>query len=404
MYRINAQSRILEETFIANNMPYILVRGTRFYDRKEIKDTLAYLRLIHNPEDSVSLERIINVPPRAIGKKTLADLNRWSFELGATPWQAIQQLVAAEADEQEPSSEVNSARSVVPVPAPFNSRARKSLLQFGRLINTLINAREKLTVPELFDLTIGRTGYKNFIKDNTQEGDERWENLLELKRVAGEYTDLEGSEALSRFLEEVALVSDVDALGEEGSAPALLTLHTAKGLEFPVVFIVGMEERIFPHSRSLMDPEQMEEERRLAYVGITRAKDRLYLTRAFRRQTYGFEEPTEPSRFLSDIPPELVEDRGHQPGRGQATTRSRFTTREAARHLSSRWDRSSPPASSGPKIATFKAGDQVHHNKFGEGTVVAVELANDDEYVQVAFPNQGIKKLATSIAKLEKRS
>jgi DNA helicase-2/ATP-dependent DNA helicase PcrA len=403
MYRINAQSRILEETFITHNMPYILVRGTRFYDRKEIKDALAYMRLIHNPEDSVSLERIINTPTRGIGAKTIADLTRWAFDLGATPWQALQQLVADEEAAQE-AGDPEDATTSSGVPNPFNSRARKSLAQFGAMMQMLINAKTRLNLVELFDLMLGRTGYKNFIKDNTPEGEERWENLAELRRVAGEFTNLEGGEALARFLEDVALVSDVDALGEEGSAPALLTLHTAKGLEFPVVFIVGMEERVFPHSRSLMDAEQMEEERRLAYVGITRAKDRLYLTRAFRRQTYGFEEPTEPSRFLSDIPPELIEDNGQQsPAGGFGMSTNRYTTRQAAQQLSSRWDRSGSATTPSPKAATFKPGDQVVHNKFGEGTVIAIELTSDDEYVQVAFPNQGIKKLATSIAKLEKR-
>lgn len=395
MYRTNAQSRVLEEMFIANNMPYILVRGTRFYDRKEIKDALAYMRLIHNPEDSVSLERIINVPARAIGKKTMADLQRWAFDIGTTPWQAIRHLLA----EQDSEAEFYQP----PIPAPFAARAQKSLINFGQIMTMLIAAKQKLTLPELFDLTVARTGYKEFIKDNTPEGDERWENLQELRRVTGEFTDLEGTEALARFLEDVALVSDVDALGEEGTAPALLTLHTAKGLEFPVVFMVGMEERIFPHSRSLMDPEQMEEERRLAYVGMTRAKDRLYLTRAFRRQTYGFEEPTEPSRFLDDIPPELLENNGQQSGRGGFSSgRPRYTTRQVAQQISTRWDRGGG-VSSAPQTVKFKTGDQVYHNKFGEGTVIAVELAADDEYVQVAFPNQGIKKLAASIAKLEKR-
>ena len=403
MYRINAQSRVLEDTFVENSMPYVLVRGTRFYDRKEIKDALAYMRLIHNPEDSVSLERIINVPARAIGKKTIADLSRWAFELGTTPWQAIQQLVTVEETGQEAPNDEILSHTLERI--PFNKRARNSLVKFGQMMNMLIAAKNKLTLPELFDLMIGRTGYKAFINDKTIEGEERWENLMELKRVAGEFAHLEGSEALAHFLEDVALVSDVDALGEEGSAPALLTLHTAKGLEFPVVFIVGMEERIFPHSRSLNDAEEMEEERRLAYVGITRAKDRLYLTRAFRRQTYGFEEPTQPSRFLDDIPPELLEDAGpRRQTSGSMRGGSRFTTRQAAQQLSSRWDRGSSIASSGPSTASFKAGDQVYHGKFGEGTVISVELTSDDEYVQVAFPDQGIKKLATSIAKLEKRS
>jgi DNA helicase-2/ATP-dependent DNA helicase PcrA len=383
------------------------VRGTRFYDRKEIKDVLAYLRLIHNPEDSVSLGRIINVPARAIGTKTIADLNRWAFELGSTPWQAIQQLLAeaeqSEIDQTQSGDEVDSIEAAV-IPAPFKSRARKSLEEFGRLMNMLINAKKKLTLPELFDLTVARTGYKNFIKDNTPEGEERWENILELRRKAEAYIHLDGSDALSQFLEEVALVSDVDALGEEGSAPALLTLHTAKGLEFPVVFIVGMEDGLFPHSRSLTDSEAMEEERRLAYVGITRAEDRLYLTRAFRRAVYGFDEPTIPSRFLRDIPPELLDERSGKPARGGSSfgTGSPFTDRHRSQQISSRWNRIS---SSGvtAKTTNFKAGDQVYHRKFGEGTVISVEVEGDDELVQVAFPDQGIKKLSASVAPLEKR-
>ncbi|MCB0212204.1 MAG: UvrD-helicase domain-containing protein [Anaerolineae bacterium] len=404
MYRTNAQSRALEEAFIAHNMPYVLVRGTRFYDRKEIKDALAYLRLIHNPEDSVSLERIINVPARSIGQKTIADLNRWAYELGTTPWQAIQQLVADEQVEQAEADDSASTYTPASIPSPFKGRAQNALVQFGQMMNMLITAKHKLSLPELYELMLGRTGYKAFIQDKTMEGEERWENLQELHKVTHEFINAEGDEALALFLENVALVSDVDALGEEGSAPALLTLHTAKGLEFPVVFMVGMEENIFPHSRSLQDPEQMEEERRLAYVGITRAKDRLYLTRAFRRTTYGFEEPTAPSRFLDDIPAELVEQNGQRQSRGYQTGGGRFTSRREAQQTSSRWDRKTTQSSvpSSGRTASFKTGDLVYHGKFGEGTVIAVELTGDDEYVQVAFPNQGIKKLATSIAKLEK--
>ncbi|HXV43558.1 MAG TPA: UvrD-helicase domain-containing protein, partial [Anaerolineae bacterium] len=276
MYRTNAQSRLPEEVFITHNLPYRLVRGTSFYQRKEIKDALAYLRLIHNPEDSVSLERIINVPPRAIGAKTIADLYRWAFETGLTPWQALQQLVADEevsqTDEDSLQSPVSSLQSPTPS-APFKGKARKALIEFGQIMWMLINAKKKLTLPELYDLTLARTGYKAFIKDNTPEGEDRWENLEELRRKAEESGALEGDEALAQFLEGVALVSDVDALNDEGDRVPLLTLHTAKGLEFPVVFMIGMEEGIFPHSRSITDPEQMEEERRLAYVGVTRAKD-----------------------------------------------------------------------------------------------------------------------------------
>ncbi|RMF00542.1 MAG: AAA family ATPase, partial [Chloroflexi bacterium] len=408
MYRTNAQSRLFEEAFISRNMPYILVRGTRFYDRKEIKDALAYLRLIHNPEDSVSLERIINVPPRAIGKKTIADLQRWAFETASTPWQAIQQLVA---DEQVEQDDPAAGRATSAVPAPFKARARNALVQFGQIMGMLISSKQKLTLPELYDLTLARSGYKKFINDNTPEGEERWENLQELRRVVEDFGGLEARDALPQFLESVALVSDVDALlASAGSnAPALLTLHTAKGLEFPVVFMVGMEENIFPHSRSMTDAEQMEEERRLAYVGITRAKDRLYLTRAFRRATYGYDEPTFPSRFLREIPSELLEDAGkkRRSGGGRVSVDSSpFSPPRAARPANTRWESTRSRSSTQKPAATntqFKTGDQVFHQKFGEGRVISVEMTGGDEYVQVAFAGQGIKKLAVSFARLEKR-
>jgi DNA helicase-2/ATP-dependent DNA helicase PcrA len=391
MYRTNAQSRVLEEAFIARGLPYILVRGTRFYDRKEIKDALSYLRLLHNPADSVSLNRIINVPARSIGNKTISDLERWAFDLGVTPWQAIERLVA-----QEEEAELSQAKSLKTEPAPpFQARARKALVAFGQMFNMLLGVKAKLTLSELFDLMIARTGYKAFVKDNTPEGDERWENLQELRRVADDFRHLEAEEALAQFLEQVALVADVDALGEAGSAPALLTLHTAKGLEFKVVFMVGMEENIFPHSRSFSDAEQMEEERRLAYVGITRAKDKLYLTRAFRRSNYGYEEATIPSRFLKDIPGELLEE-SHTRSSG-----SRLTERRSAGQISSRWERGTSPVPA--FTGNYKVGDQVSHRKFGDGTVISVELEGNDEFVSVAFPNQGIKKLAASIAQLDKR-
>jgi DNA helicase-2/ATP-dependent DNA helicase PcrA len=287
------------------------------------------------------------------------------------------------------------------IASPFKNRAEKSLVEFGRLMNMLVKAKARLTLLELFDLAVARTGYKAFVKDNTPEGEERWENIVELRRKAEQFMNLNGDEALAQFLEDVALVSDVDALGEEGSAPALLTLHTAKGLEFPVVFIIGLEEGLLPHSRSLSDSEALEEERRLVYVGITRAEDRLYLTRAFRRSTYGFDEPTIPSRFLKDIPPELVEDRDRsgRPARtGSGGTGSNYRSR--TQEATSRWNRS--PISPA-KLASFKLGDRVYHRKFGEGTVISVEVEGDDELVQVAFPEQGIKKLSASVALLEKR-
>jgi DNA helicase-2/ATP-dependent DNA helicase PcrA len=414
MYRINAQSRLLEEAFIERGMPYLLVRGTRFYDRKEIKDVLAYLRLLHNPEDSVSLHRIINVPPRAIGGKTVEELAQWAFALKLTPWRALQRLVTEEArgaahpagpetphpnppPEREETGAAPEGKEAVlnTPPAPFKARARKSLVSFGQLMNSLLQAQEKLSLPELFDLVVARTGYKTFSNDGTPEGDERWENVTELRGVTTNFANLPGREGLAEFLEQVALVADVDALAEEGAATALLTLHTAKGLEFKAVFIVGLEEGLLPHSRSLSDPSEMEEERRLAYVGITRAKDQLYLTRAFRRRGYGgFEEPTIRSRFLDDIPADAADSRGRRASRVGAWSRGSDLGTRALPEL--------PPTP--PKSTQYQIGDKVRHPQFGLGTVINAEVANNEEYVQVAFPQQGIKKLAVSIARLEKRA
>lgn len=376
MYRTNAQSRLLEEAFIHEGRPYLLVRGTRFYDRKEIKDALAYLRVIHNPQDSLSLSRIINVPPRSIGPKTITDLDRWAFNRNLSPMAALL-LLATEPD----------------ISVPFSNRSYNALKTFGEIMKLLLAAQEKLNLTEIFDLLMARTGYKTFINDKTDEGEERWDNLLELRRAMGRLGGVPTKEVLGQFLEEVALVADADALGEESSATALLTLHTAKGLEFPVVFIVGMEEGLCPHSRSLSEVESMEEERRLAYVGVTRAKDRLYLTRAFRRQRgySGFAEPSQPSRFIADIAPELLEN-GNQRG-GQST----------AKRVSSA-TKSTGGSAAGSSSQQYKIGDKVEHAKFGKGTVISSKLDGGEEYVQVVFTGgQGIKTLAASFANLQRR-
>jgi len=254
---------------------------------------------------------------------------------------------------------------------------------------------------------LARSGYKAMLNDGTDEGAERWENLQELKTVARNYEELSGAEALSQFLEEVALVSDVDGLNENESGPALLTLHAAKGLEFPIVFMVGMEEGIFPHSRSKDDPDQMEEERRLAYVGVTRAKDRLYLTHAFRRTIYGRDEISEPSRFLSDIPPELVDVQTTQITDRRPARRGfdggGYSRRSGYRRETT-WQ---PPnqrraKQSAPVVGQFKIGDRVFHRTFGEGTVVSTKMQDNDEEVTVAFPGKGVKRLLVSLAGLKK--
>ena len=384
MYRTNAQSRTLEEAFIQAGMPYRLVRGTRFYERKEVKDALAYLRFLHNPDDAVSLRRIINLPRRGLGSRTVGALMEWASALKCSPWQALLTLHALHAED--------TPAPAVSVPPPFARQATTRLLAFAEIIRLLLAAKAKMTLTELFDLMLARSGYKNYIQDGTEEGEARWENLQELKTVARSYDHLSGPEALALFLEEVALVSDVDGLDERATGPALLTLHAAKGLEFPVVFIVGMEDGLFPHARSKDDPDQMEEERRLAYVGVTRAKDRLYLTHAFRRAIYGREEIlTTPSPFLHDIPAELVQ-RLTAPDRRLGSYPPPQTPTRPRR------SQSAAPAPAGQ----FRIGDRVRHSKFGTGTVISVSHNGGDEEVTVAFPGKGVKRLLTAFARLLK--
>lgn len=394
MYRTNAQSRVLEEEFIRRGMKYRLVRGTRFYERKEVKDVIAYLRLVHNPHDSVSMARIINTPARGIGARTVASLEGWAFKLETSAYGALLELQR----EAEGAS--------LPLPSPFSARARQALLRFGGLLTTLIAARDELTLPELFDLTLARSGYRDFVRDGTREGDERWENLLELRGVTQEYASVDPSESLFLFLEEVALVSDVDSLTEDDRGPALLTLHAAKGLEFRVVFIVGLDEGLFPHSRSMDDVEAMEEERRLCYVGVTRAMDHLYLLHTFRRTIFGTNELSAPSRFLVDLPNELVKGQPAPPAGGHAR-QVRMTSQSGSStgsHSITRWASSEqtaiPSHSARPQ---FQVGDTVLHAKFGEGVVIKSHITDDDQEVEVAFPDRGIKKLSVNFAPLEKK-
>jgi len=261
---------------------------------------------------------------------------------------------------------------------PLSSRAQRALLGFATLLEGLIAAQGKSDLLELLDLILDRSGYDDYVQDGTEEGRDRWANIMELRTVAKEYIELPAETALTTFLEEVALVSDVDNLDEQVDAPTLLTLHMAKGLEFPVVFMVGMEEGIFPHNRSMDDPDQMEEERRLCYVGITRAKERLYLIHAFRRTLFGQSELGQPSRFIRDIPAHLI--KGRQVAEVAEAPLERQPVLEAQ----------------------FKTGDQVRHPKFGQGMVIESVVVGGDEEVTVAFEHQGLKRLLTSFARLEK--
>jgi DNA helicase-2/ATP-dependent DNA helicase PcrA len=375
MYRTNAQSRVIEEAFVRFGLPYKLVAGTRFYERREIKDVIAYLRLIQNPYDSVSLTRIINVPGRGIGQHSLDQLASWANSQGISQYEALQRLAHPES---------------IPATLPFSGRTAKTLGAFGNLLIELIAGSKEMNVVDFFDLVVTKSGYKDFILSE-EGGDERWDNVMELRTVAEDYRNLPQTEGLTSFLEGVALVSDVDTFKESVDKVTLITLHQAKGLEFGIVFIVGSEEGLLPHFRSFDDPFQMEEERRLCYVGITRAKRKLYLIHAFRRNLMGRSTVNKPSRFLQDIPKNLIAGSDLW-----EATKSRMGSDLTLGQINP-----SLPALNSPSIE-LKAGDRVRHLQFGEGVIVScVPKAGDIEIV-VAFANVGVKKLLLGFAKLEK--
>ncbi|MEE8620315.1 MAG: DNA helicase PcrA [Dehalococcoidia bacterium] len=367
MYRVNAQSRALEETFLRYGVPYRLVGGTRFYQRREIKDIIAYLRLIHNTQDNVSLLRIINLPVRGIGHRTLSQLQSWAKAHNSSFFGAIEQV---------------SSEKILP------QRISQALAGFNAAMAELTAQSHELSLSALVDKVLERTRYKEHIL-NKEDGDDRWENIVELRSVASEYDDLNPEEALAAFLEKVSLVSDIDELDEKVDAVTLITLHQAKGLEFPVVFIVGLEEGILPHRKSFDDPEEMEEERRLCYVGITRAKERLYLLRSYRRSLFGGTTANPPSRFLQDISPHLISPKG-------------LWEDSSTPEVSPTFDLNSEFPPSGADTLALKVGDHVRHSKFGFGIVMNCFYTRDDQELTVAFEEAGVKKLLASLAPLEK--
>jgi DNA helicase-2/ATP-dependent DNA helicase PcrA len=378
MYRTNAQSRALEEAFIRYGTSYKLVAGTRFYERREVKDIVAYLRVIQNPSDSVSLLRIINIPGRGIGERSLSQLSSWARSMGISQYEALR-LVTEQKDNGEETP-------------PFGSRIVQALVGFHGLMEEFIARSRELDLVDLFDLVTQKAGYEHYLQSG-KDGEERWENVLELRTVANEYRHLSSPEGLTAFLEGVTLVSDVDGLDETVDAATLVTLHQAKGLEFPVVFIVGVEEGILPHFKSFADAEQMEEERRLCYVGITRAKQRLYLVHAFRRNLMGSSTPSTPSRFLDDIPKRLVASGGLWQGEEGRVMPPLYSSR-------TRTPAPNTPSSDFPEL---KPGDHVHHAQFGDGVVVNCRSVKDDKEAVVAFTSGvGVKKLLLSFARLEK--
>jgi len=375
MYRTNAQSRALEDAFIKEQIPYKLVGGVGFYKRREVRDLLAYLRLVNNPNDTVSFNRIINTPKRGIGKKSHEDFQAWTLKRNMTYSEALEALANGEA-------------------SPLGNSTAKKFVDFANLLRDWRKLADEGDLSALLDEIIARTGFTLYLHESSQTTDEaleREENVRELRGLMVARRDT----PLSEFLEDMALVSDVDAIKDENTV-TLLTLHAAKGLEYPVVFITGLEEGLLPHFRSLEEEEGMAEERRLLYVGITRAMNQLYLTYAFRRVMFGDSTPSRPSRFLGDIPTQLVEGLS---ARLQQSTQER-------RYLSETTWESTPAKPRAVQVASkpetkYRTGQRVRHAKFGEGTVIQSQMRSGDEEVTVSFKQpHGLKRLAASFANL----
>ena len=386
LYRTNAQSRVLEESFLKYAIPYKIVGGIKFYERKEIKDLVAYLRVLQNPNDSISLLRIINTPPRKIGQKTIETIQQYAVRNDLSFWQALTEIDRIE--------EIRGAKTA-------------ALEQFVTMIKELQQANREFPASGVIKHVLDLSGYKKFLDDGTAEGESRLQNAHELISVAGKYSRLPPGESLAIFLEEISLIADIDKLDEQENAVTLMTVHSAKGLEFPTVFLVGLEDGIFPHSRSLLERDELEEERRLMYVALTRARNKLYLLHAQNRLLYGESQSNAPSQFIRDIPEHLLEI-------------------EAAPEVNSwysdsGWARKARPLpvenagqdaveQDGPRLVREEAvfsdeqqlaeGDRVHHDSFGEGRVVSIKGG----VATVAFDalHHGTKKLALSIAPLRK--
>ena len=376
LYRTNAQSRVLEEALIKRALPYTMVGGTKFYDRKEIKDVLAYLRVLYNPFDDLSLLRIINVPKRSIGATTVAKLQDYAREKGTSLFMTLTQLHLIDS---------------------IKGKTKEKLEEFGILIFTLVSEMEDKTVFDILESILDRTGYLAQLEESTDPQDQaRAENIGELLSVAKDFQDTNPSGTVEDFLEQVALVNDVDSFEQEEAKVTLMTLHAAKGLEFPIVFLCGLEEGLFPHSRTLMNPEEIEEERRLAYVGITRAEKELYISNATTRTVFGRTSSYLPSRFIDEIPEELVD----------GLRAKRKVPDDIKRHVPQHMSVTSRPVTKpivrNEVIADWKVGDTAIHSKWGNGKVINVTGEGAGMKLTIEFPTQGVRVVMAKFAPVKK--
>lgn len=376
LYRTNAQSRVLEEALIKRALPYTMVGGTKFYDRKEIKDVLAYLRVLYNPFDDLSLLRIINVPKRSIGATTVSKLQDYARENGTSLFMTLTQLHLVDT---------------------IKGKTKEKLEEFGILIFTLVAEMDDKSVLDILEAILDRTGYLAQLEESTDPQDQaRAENIGELLSVAKDFQDTNPTGTVEDFLEQVALVNDVDSFEQEESKVTLMTLHAAKGLEFPIVFLGGLEEGLFPHSRTLMNPEEIEEERRLAYVGITRAEKELYISNATTRTVFGRTSSYLPSRFIDEIPAELVDSL-------RAKRRIPDDIKQTVpRHMSVASRPVTKPIIRNEVIADWKVGDTAIHSKWGNGKVVNVSGEGAGMKLTIEFPTQGVRVVMAKFAPVKK--
>ncbi|KAB2952675.1 DNA helicase PcrA [Heliorestis acidaminivorans] len=391
LYRTNAQSRVLEEHLLYSALPYRILGGLRFYERKEIKDIIAYLRFISNPADEVSMKRIINVPKRGIGDASIARLFAHNYKENWTLSETLQRV-----------KEI-----------PGMTRAAKAIQAFHEMMEELRQEAPNLLVTQILDQVLAKTGYMLELQaEGTEEAKGRIENIKELRSVTQEFDRQAEEKTLEEFLASVSLVSDTDQLKEEDDAIVLMTMHSAKGLEFPVVFVAGMEEGVFPHNRALMDDKELEEERRLCYVAITRAEEKLFLTSACERTIFGNTVCNGKSRFFEEIPADLTVNvtperkstfsMNNKNSTSQFSSSTTSTTSKNANPFMSTGISSSPSAKETKATDVFVVGDKAMHGKFGQGVVVKTEGSGENQEISVAFPEQGIKKFLLKFAPLKK--